>query len=126
MARTRILVAGMPRMLRDIVGSLLTAHDDFEVVAEFTDASELCSAVERTAADVVILGLEDSELPDVGCQLLWERPSTKVLGIAADGRKAFLYELRPHRIPLGEVSPDSLVDAVRKGSHGNVNARLGD
>ena len=38
-----------------------------------------------------------------------------------DGKGAFLYELhelRPHRVPLGEVSPESLVEALR----GNVRA----
>jgi len=36
-----------------------------------------------------------------------------VLVVSADGRETALFELRPQRTPLGEVSPQTIVDAIR-------------
>ena len=37
----------------------------------------------------------------------------RALEVQSDGRESVLYELRPHRISLGEVSSDTLVRAIR-------------
>jgi hypothetical protein len=47
-------------------------------------------------------------VPDVFCRLLHERPSVRVLAITDDGRETYLY------LPLGELSPAGLLDAVRR------------
>jgi hypothetical protein len=36
------------------------------------------------------------------------------MGVSADGRSACLYELRPHRVPLGDLSAQGLVEAIRE------------
>ena len=33
--------------------------------------------------------------------------------IAISGRDAVMYELRPHKTPLGEMSPTRLIEAIR-------------
>jgi hypothetical protein len=37
----------------------------------------------------------------------------KILAVTGDGRQAVIYELRAHAIPVGEVSPQGLVKAIR-------------
>ena len=112
MPRIRVLLAELPGMLGDIIRKLLASEKDIEVVGEMA-AEELLEFMGQTRADVVILGLEDSELPAIGNQLFSEHPAVRVLGVAGDGRSTFLYELRPYKVPLGEVSPKALVTAIR-------------
>ena len=59
--------------------------------------------------------LEDTT--DYDC-LLYERPRLKILTISADGRYGFLHKLMPEVMPLGEVSPGVLVEAIRSTSSG--------
>jgi hypothetical protein len=43
-----------------------------------------------------------------------------VLAVTPDGRRAFLYELRPELIALGEASPDVLLQAIRAAFRSEV------
>ncbi len=100
-------------MLCDIITDTVTNQCDMEVVGLLTDRRCLLSQATETLADVVVVGLEESELPDECRSLFDTQPWIRVLGIAADGRRAFLYELLPQRSPLGEVSPEQLVEVIR-------------
>jgi DNA-binding NarL/FixJ family response regulator len=111
--RIRILLAEMPPLLRDVFRQVITDQPDMEVVGELTGAVGLLMAAGQNHADVVILGLRDPELPGIGTHLLSEYPHLKILGVTVDGRQAFLHELLPHRLPLGEASPAGLLDAIR-------------
>ncbi|HEY7390723.1 MAG TPA: hypothetical protein VH640_19560 [Bryobacteraceae bacterium] len=116
MRRIRILLAGMPRMLLDMVTAILTPHPEMIVSGKMRDTTDIRTAAKTARADVVIVS-EVSEPagrahPD-HLELLYSRPKLKVFSITGDGHRFFLYELRPFRAPLGEVSPDSLVQAIR-------------
>jgi DNA-binding NarL/FixJ family response regulator len=109
--RTRILLADMPQMLRDIVAGILVPEPDLEVVAETAAVNGLPDAVSRFGADVVIVGRDD---PSLATTLMEGAPRIKVLAVTAGGRESWLYELRPQRVSLGEISPQRLVDEIRK------------
>jgi two-component system, NarL family, response regulator DesR len=111
--RIRVLVAEIPQMLRDICTQVVGEQPDMVVVGESSEGMELLMAVGRTGADIVVLGLHDSELSGIGSHLLDAYPHLKVLGLTADGRRAFLYKLRPEKVPIGEVSPQRLLAAIR-------------
>ena len=113
MERTRILLAEMPRMLSDILTNVLARERDMEVLRVLEKTDTLLRAVEESSADVVIVGLSDTELPRVCGDLVTANPHMKVLAVAGDGRRVFLHELRPHTVPLGEMSPAGLIDAIR-------------
>lgn len=109
MERTRILLADMPRMLFDIVAEVLHGQPDMEVVeAEPGSVLELAG---RARADVVIMGADD---PTIASELLAAHPRVKLLAVTGADGECWLYELRPQRISLGEVSPTSLVDEIRR------------
>jgi DNA-binding NarL/FixJ family response regulator len=112
--RTRILLVALPPMLSDIVADTIGSQTDMEVVGELPTAAELQAGVSEAVADIVIIGLDDLDLPSECLGLFDAYPSIRVLGVSIDGRSASLYELRPHRLPLGEVSPDGLVQAIRE------------
>lgn len=100
-------------MLGDIVANVVSEQPDMEVVGQLEGRAALTEAATDLSADVVVVGLEAAELRTVCEELVISHPHIKVLAVAGDGRGAFLYELRPQTSPLGEVSPQGLVDAIR-------------
>lgn len=80
-------------------------------IVELPTEGNLPDALARAHADVVISG-GNSQSAAV-FDLLEERSRLKVLAVADDGRDTVLYELRPTRTQLGEVSPQTIVDAIR-------------
>lgn len=116
MIRVLLIQAGLPTMLGDIVIRSLASHADVEVVRA-ADADDLASAVQRTGAEVIVGTEGRVPLPEV-CSVLDDNPRARVFTLAADATMAWLYELRPERVPLGEVSPSRLADAIR----GRTNA----
>src|SRR4051794_21352113 len=102
----------MPRLVRDMIERTITAQPDMEGVVDEDGVEEL-GAGRASAPDFVVCGLDFPWLPDECRELLEEQPRAKVLGIDAAGGHAYLYELRPQRVAIGEVSPDDIVQAIR-------------
>ena len=109
----------MPRMMRDIVAAIIVAQPDMTIVGESGeggDAESIAGAVAAARPDVLIVGMERAEggEPPVLCaELLSRFPQVKVIAVEDHGRSSALWELRPHRALLGEVSPQGLVDSIR-------------
>src|SRR5437870_12852766 len=103
----------MPRMLCDIVADVLSAEPDMEVVGVLSSRGKLRATVAETRADVVVLALGDSRLPKDCERLLRAHPRLRVLGVTSEGRRGFLFGLRPLKASLGELSPQRLVNAIR-------------
>jgi hypothetical protein len=123
--RIRIVLMELPRMLRDIVSETIARQDDMLIVEE-TPGNDLPvpESPGRNAIDIVITGLEGDRLSDRCTTLMRRHAHLKVLGISGDARHAFLFELRPHRIPLGDASSEGLLDAIRAAvTAGNGGAR---
>ncbi len=110
--RTRTILVGMPRMLCGIITELVSAEPDLTIVGEFDDCDQTLQAIERNGADVVIAGL-NGVAPAQVSHLLSERPRLRILAVSRDGGETFLYELRPHERLLGEISPQTLLAAIR-------------
>jgi len=96
-------VVDLPQMMSEIVTNILDQAPDVTLVAT-SDAEH---------AEVVIVAAENEELPAAGRTQLARRPAGKVLTINWPGGSAYLYELRPHGTPLGEVSAETLLAAIR-------------
>jgi len=109
----RILLAEVPRMLREIIESVIDGQADMSIVGTIPTRDRVVSALDTTPADVVIVGLRHAETTTALDPVLYERPRLKVLAISGDGGSSTLCELRPYRVPLGDVSPSGLVDAIR-------------
>jgi DNA-binding NarL/FixJ family response regulator len=108
---SRIVLVDMPRLLREIIVQAVGDEPDLEIVPFEAHGAALRQTVESSRADFVIAGA-DYEFREVA-QVLEERPRLRILAVAGQGREAFLYELRPTRTPLGEVSPRTIVEAIR-------------
>jgi DNA-binding NarL/FixJ family response regulator len=101
-------------MLMDIVKDIIADEADIALVGEVAGSTNLAQAATQARADVVVLGKAGPGGNDDYRDLLYRRPRMKVLAIAADGKRAFLHELQPRVVALGEISPASLVQAIRE------------
>jgi DNA-binding NarL/FixJ family response regulator len=109
-----VLVAIEPALLRDSTRQLLSADPEVDVVKDVESPGALVEEVRRTGVDLVLLGLANRNFPEEAHDLLREFPRMKVLGLAAEGRRAFLYETQPHVVPMGELDGDRLVRVVKE------------
>jgi DNA-binding NarL/FixJ family response regulator len=116
----RVLLAGLPRMLRDIVATVLASQADIVVVGTVPEMEDLAHATGLSNANIIVLGLEGAELPAACTELLCAHPSVTVLGVTGDGRQAIRLRMRPERAEIGEVSPQGLVDAIRAAASSNI------
>jgi hypothetical protein len=109
----RILLARMPKMLLDILCHIVGSELDMVIIGQAKDDEDLLVAAQQTRANVVLVGQTEEDERKKYASLLLRRPRIKVIAIAGDGRTALLYELRPQRIALGEMSADALREAIR-------------
>jgi hypothetical protein len=117
---TRLVLLEMPGILADLIRQAIAGHD-VEIVAFVRDVPELESVVQETEVDLVIVGLaaEASELGRFD-KALDTRPGMRVLAIEGDGRTACMYMLVPRIIPLGPLSPSTLIELIRATRSGAV------
>jgi len=100
-------------MLGEITEAALMDEPDIELRSRPRDVRALARVLEEGGADVVILGSKRKEAATLARSLLTPRRRVRLLAISDDGRASFMYELRPFEVPLGEVSPRGLLEAVR-------------
>jgi len=108
-----VLLANLPPTVRDVLGEVFASQADVRVVGDVNDQAEVLLAVGRTAADVVILGMQDAELPGIASHLFDQYPHLKILAVSSERRQAFLYELRPQLVSIGEMDAHGLLHAIR-------------
>jgi DNA-binding NarL/FixJ family response regulator len=104
----RILLVNLPRLLREIVRTVVASQLDLCVIADVTgDDTQLAAVLDAVVADVVILNTDHPESATLLSPLLAVRPPVRIVVIANDGRESFVCQ------PSGELSPASLLDAIR-------------
>jgi hypothetical protein len=85
---------------------------------EAGEPDELSLAILDSGADLVIAGCEAVDEAEFG-RLLRERPKAKVLAVVGDGRRSYLYQLRAHSMPLGEMSPERMLTVLTTAASGH-------
>lgn len=108
---TRIVLIDLPPLLREIVRDALSREPDLDVVAEHPGDVDVRAAVAEADADFVIVGPQPSVSP-VASVIAGQR-RLRALELRAEGGEGVLYELRPHRVPLGEMSSAALLRTIR-------------
>jgi len=110
--RIRIVLIDMSPLLREIVREALAPEPDLEIVAEHDVATDVRDEVARTGADFVIVG-SDAGTDDSIRSLVAADRGVRALEVHSEGKESVLYELRPHRVSLGEISTDTLLRTIR-------------
>ena len=100
----RVALHVQPPVLHSLLASMLATDPQVRVLDE---AGPGCAD-----ADVVVLSQADPANEAEPVSIMLRSPRCRVLSLGADARRAVLYELRPHRTPLGELSRRALLAAV--------------
>jgi DNA-binding NarL/FixJ family response regulator len=116
LSNVRILLVALAGIMREIVLDALGECEGVSVVGEVSSEAELPAALSRLDTELVIWRREAIDAPEIDRRLFADHPSLKVLVLEDDGRHGFLWELRPHREALGELSPSLLLATIRRSS----------
>src|SRR5262249_26310732 len=112
--RTRILAVGISQLLTDIVVDSLDSA--MELVAATPDRAALVSKVDELHPDLVLLGMDDAELPGEATRLIETQPRLQLVGVVKGGQMFYWYERRTVRTALGQVTANELVEVIRRRS----------
>lgn len=91
----------------------VVAKDPALSVVGTSDDANLATEARRTRADVLVVAQKAPDERDGLASLLHSRPRMKVVTIVASGESGALYELRPHRTAITEITTQSLSEAIR-------------
>ncbi|EJN07225.1 hypothetical protein PMI42_07937 [Bradyrhizobium sp. YR681] len=91
----------------------VVARDPALSVIDISDDANLATEARRTRADVVVLVQKAPDERDSLASLLRSRPRMRVVTIVASGESGALYELRPHRTVITEITAETLSEAIR-------------
>ncbi len=108
-----LLVQGQIGILSDIVRDVLEAHPSVSVVATIDDSANISDAVTRSGCDAVVWMLDASEPTKLPEDLLRRHPSLRIVAVDGSGERGSLWLMRPHRTPLGMLSPERIVAELR-------------
>jgi hypothetical protein len=110
----RVLLVGLPTMLRDLVAGALAGNPDVEVAGDLARVAGVGKAVSATGATVVVTASDDGAVPATFTRLLHDHPWLRVVALTPDGRRGTYAELRPHDTPLGDVTPERLAETIAR------------
>ncbi len=109
-----VLTGGaLPRLLSDIVRTLVHDQPDIQVQAEGLSVDEIVDYLQQDDTDVVIVGCEPKNIDADGRGILQRLRQTRVIAVTAHDCDAVLYRLTPVSHELGKLSAESLLDAIR-------------
>lgn len=116
-----VVLGSMPSLLGDIVRATLADHPDLALVAEVDEREEISAALERTGAHVAVVAIAGEnalgERDVFPGQLLAAHPRVRLITMTVDGRAGCIYRLETREEPIDEITPQSLIAAVRGAGH---------
>ena len=112
---TRIVLAAMPTLMGDMIEKMFSVQADLLVVTRIAPGEDVCVAVRRNRADVVIMTSADKGQFEAAATGAFSWRPTKVLTISETGERAMVWVLRLDGTPLGELSEEGLAAAARVG-----------
>jgi hypothetical protein len=109
---TSVILFALPGIAGEFVRNAVSRNPDLRIAADLRAGDDLRGALDDIAGRVAVVGgmaLSEEQIAAV----LRSHPDARVFELVDDGRDTLLYELRPHRTRLGQVSPHSLVQWIR-------------
>lgn len=107
MDRIRILISDVPPVLGGLLRDMFAEVPGVEILVDMPLADGI-------GVDLVVTTLDEGRPAHPWDRLLENRAATKVLAIEHKAAQAVVYELRPHRAALGELSRETLLAAIAK------------
>lgn len=113
----RVALIGCTGLLGDIIRQTLSGEPDLDVVAQMITPGPDFDLLQFDADIVLWNGAEEDRIARWLTGLKHQR-APRVLATLTDGQDAALWELIPHRIELGGMSPQTLVETIRENQVG--------
>lgn len=114
MVPIRVVLGQLPVLLGDILRATLSEHPDLEVVSDRSSATRVGAIVASTDADVAIISLPPTGRDRLADDLLRAHPRLTVVALTDNARAGCIYQLKTEVTPLLDVTPGSLLAAVRQ------------
>ncbi|MES9852171.1 MAG: hypothetical protein ABW170_10100 [Candidatus Thiodiazotropha sp. L084R] len=112
MSDIRVILGKVPCLLNEIISKAILRESNISIVGKANSEHELFKLCVNTQADLIILGSTDAGFEEIGNSLLQQFPKVKIVVLTESGRSSFVYELRPHKVEIGELSAEELVGLV--------------
>lgn len=109
----RVMLGKMPAMLRGILEQTFARERDIMLVDTSESATALAASVAAHRPDVLVVGVERPDWSPAFTESFVAHPQLRVLAIGEDGRAGVIEELAIRRWRIPEVTPSSIVAAVR-------------
>ncbi len=106
----------MPQLLRGILEHSIQLQSDFELLKDTRRPLQMLTQ-QMAQPDVVILGLTAAEDATLVPALFARWPAAQVVTVTQADDSAAVYELRPYRRLLGQMSPAEIVESLRDAVH---------
>jgi chemotaxis response regulator CheB len=124
MTRVRILLVGLPALLRDILSESLAREKDVDMLATAANREGINTLVQRARPDVIILGSLGSDAASVVTGIHEIAPSIMVIAIAPKGDRATVFKPGSAPLEIADVSSDALLQTIRDHRAVNDSTRL--
>lgn len=106
-----MLVFGLPGMLGEMIEAAVEAQAGLLLVRA-PDATDLPFALGTINPHVLIAGAADDRLRPQWLEALHTRPGLRIVTVDRTRGTGVLYEMRPHAVALGEVSPGEIAVTI--------------
>jgi hypothetical protein len=119
----RVLVANRPRMMRELITTIISDSSDIEVVGEVQDEADILEAVETTHPDFLIVASDQAgQPPSICASILETNTQIKILVIAPSLNSGAVYWATPfiHSNKI-EASEEGLLRTLR----GDLGVKVG-
>lgn len=110
----RVVLGQLPALLGDILRATLSEHPDLEVFSDRSSETRVGAIVASTHADVAIIALPPGGRDRLADDLLHAYPRLTIVALAPNARAGCVYQLKTQVTPLLDVTPGSLLAAVRE------------
>jgi chemotaxis response regulator CheB len=114
----RVLVANRPKLMRDLVVSILADQPDMELVGEVSEdnEAEISTQIRDTTPDLVVIALDDPrKRPELCERVLQQYPDMAVIAVAERTNRCVCYwtvaNIEARDVEMSEVG---FLKAVRK------------
>ncbi len=108
----RVLVMGLPGMVGEMIEAAVDAQPSLLLVHAPME-TQPPQAIEQADPHVVVVGTDDASLLPAWLEALSVRAGLRVVAVDPVHGRGVLYEMRPHAVALGDVSPSDIVAAIQ-------------
>jgi hypothetical protein len=106
-----VVVMGPPGLVGEMIEAAVEARPGLLLVRA-PDTSDVQKAIGATDPHVLVVETSDARLAPSWLEALQARPGLRVVTLDPVRGTGILYEMRPHAVALGDVSPADIVTAI--------------